>query len=63
MRNSNLKNTLAMGFALVLGATAMASPIQAHAAKVPGTCDLVNNTLCGGAPSVLQQVLSLFSFA
>lgn len=63
MRNSSMKQALAAGFGIVLGVSAMAAPIQAHAAKLPGTCDLVKNTACAGPVSLLDRFLALLSFS
>jgi hypothetical protein len=60
--NKTLK-AATMGFALILSAAAMSAPSAAYAStRIPGSCELVKNTACGGPTSLVQQILNLFSF-
>jgi hypothetical protein len=61
--NKILKNAATMSFAVILSAAAMSAPGAAYATtKVPGSCELVKNTVCGAPTTVLQQILSMISF-
>lgn len=62
MRNTTLKNAFAMSFAAALGVAVMTAPTSAYAAtRVPGSCELVKNTVCNAPGTLLQQILNLFS--
>lgn len=64
MRNSTIRPAVIAGFGIILGIAATATPGQAQAAqRLPGSCDLVQNAVCGAPGSLLDQILALFRIA
>lgn len=57
------KTATIKAIAILAVMSAMSAPLQAHASKVPGTCDLVRNTMCGAPASLLDQILAIFTLA
>jgi hypothetical protein len=44
------KTLTQIGIGIILGIGAISAPTQAQAAKLPGTCDLLANTMCSVEP-------------
>ena len=62
-KTNTFKTAAMQAIAIITLISAMSAPIQADAAKLPGTCDLVRNTMCDQPTSLLDQFLAIIKWA
>ncbi len=60
---NTFKTRAAQALAILTLASALSAPIQAHAARIPSPCSLVQNTLSCEPATLLDRILALFSVA
>lgn len=54
-KTKKLQHIAAAG--LIAASAALAAPVPARAMELPGTCDLIKNTVCHVPGSVLESIL------